>query len=258
MLAQMPGAGEIAGNLLDVERVDVTRKLRAEGDVRSGGRRRIGYRHRRLIAADQRSARSGDMGILQIGFGREHVGPVAEHLAEIALDIAIVEIPVAVRADLRRAAGRHGLEFLGLAVAKHRAVLVVDVPVDLGEIAFVGQVGERLVAGVETELLRLAENAVVERGVDALHRRGASGDRVARSRRSGVADALALFVAQEEEQSVLDDRAADGEARGSLALPAVIRAVRIAADGAPVIVARPLPFKPNGSPALTLSTMMQL
>ncbi len=228
VLAEMPRAGAVQVVLSDVEGVHLARELGAEGHAR--GEARVGVDrdlHRRLIAAGERAAQRGDVRVLRVDFGGEHVAPIAEQLHEVALRVAIVVVPVAVRRDRGAAAGRNGLRFLGFAEAEHGAVLVVDVPVDFGQVTLVGEVRERAVAGIEAEGLRLAQHRVEERGVEAGHRRAARAVR----RRGGRADAdaFALFVAQEEEQRVLDDRTADGEARRPFTLPAVVRLLDAAA-----------------------------
>ncbi len=104
------------------------------------------------------------------------------------------------------------------------------VPVDLGQIALVGQVGQGAVTGVQPVLGGLRQHRVEERCGQTGNQIGAAAA-VDRRRYRTDADAVFLFVAQEEEQRVLDDRAADVETGSPIALPAGERLLDRTADG---------------------------
>src|SRR5690606_10946804 len=114
------------------------------------------------------------------------------------------------------------------------AVVVVDVPVDLGQVALVLQV----VAGGHAVAARLHAQAGgdVDRAGDLVQGHVAVGHAVGQAGPAEVGDRL-LLVGGEEEQAVLDDRAAEGHAAGLVGPePVVLLAVDLADHAAGVLV----------------------
>ena len=179
-----------------------------------------------LVAA-QRGLVALHLDVAIAELGREPVGPVGEELEGVGVEILGVLVPVrreieharargrrdrrrALRRDRQRSAAHPLIGQLG-------AVLVVDGPVQLGEPALV-LFG---VAAGETHRVeaphRIGDrsDAVDVRLADA---RNLEGERVGGGAFAGPdgdrRHALDLVVAEEEEQRVLDDRAAEGRAVG--------------------------------------------
>ena len=219
------GAGEEEGGLLGVDLVVVAVLLLAQVHRRrtvAGNR----HRHLRLLV--------GHVGVLHevlvadLGLGGEVVRPVVVELQRDVVGLDRLGIGVAAQADrVRRVAERCRMRLLGLVVGQADAVVVGDVPVDLGQVALVFQrhpagaaEGARLQAqlvGDVDDLLHVARRelvggrrAVAEAGVQTVGRIGAdAGD-------------LLLLGGHEEEQLVLDDRTAQREAAGGVLVEAVV------------------------------------
>src|SRR5690606_5620268 len=82
-------------------------------------------------------ALGGVVAVRNLELGGEGVGPVAEHLADVALDRLGVDVPA--RAQGQAAGGgafRTDLALLQVAVAHAGAVVVADVPVQLQRVLF--------------------------------------------------------------------------------------------------------------------------
>ena len=192
--------------------VGVARDIRADDHGAAiskpvDGHLREGVATQRLLAV-----RHLLLGILE--FGREGVGPSGEHLHHLLVELVTTLVPLRGRNE-RTAGGAsavaRNVEVLGALVAVAHAVVVVDVPVK-----------------VHQHLLALLGNGVRDsESVEVVGGLGSGDDRVVfRLRRGhqlgGQAGAgrpdvhrrgtLELLVVSEEEQLVLDDRAADGGA----------------------------------------------
>ncbi|CRD47817.1 hypothetical protein BN1263170055 [Stenotrophomonas indicatrix] len=216
VVADVPGGGTEGAQLLALDRVDV--------------RVLLGTEVQRVIAAgakttdlDLRQARrrGTDRGVFlvrDLELGREILGPVAEQLAHpgfIGLRLLVPEGAQRNRAvaDLREADNI----LLELVVTHRGTVVLVDVPVDLQRVLFdLGLVGR----GVERTCVEAVTGRDLLRAGDV-----GIGDGALAVRRIGQADArgrtLHLFVVGEEEQLVLDDRAAEGHAVGLFVIKTV-------------------------------------
>ncbi|KAG1444741.1 hypothetical protein G6F57_017740 [Rhizopus arrhizus] len=200
----------------------------------------LGTEVQRVIAAgtettdlDLRQAgRSGtDRGVFlvrDLELGREVLGPVAEQFAHPGFVGLRLLVPEGAQRDRAVADLREADDVLLELVVTHRgAVVLVDVPVDLQRVLFhLGLVGR----GIERACVEAVAGGDLLRTGDV-----GIGDGALAVRRIGQADArsraLHLLVVGEEEQLVLDDRAAEGHAVGLLVIEAVeADAVQLLAD----------------------------
>ena len=180
-----------------------------------------------------------------LGLGGEVVGPVVEHVRDVVAGADRLGIGVAGQADAVGAvAGDGGQQLLGVLVGEAGAVVVADVPVDLAEITLVvvGQAGgaaesaggqAQLLGGID-DRLQVARRYLVAGGRPLAQRAVQAVGRV-------CADAVGALVlgGDEEEQLVLDDRAADGEAAGPVVGIALVLVAGVAA-GQPAGIANQL------------------
>ena len=217
VVAEVIGAGEGSGPALAADRVLVAEAVFTRDDPRRGGRDagRVvaawsgaeAREHFRLV-----EGRAVDVVVLLIAdlqLGAEILGPVAEHLDGVVVRLARAGVPVGRQDDapvLDVAAVRGRLAFFGLLVGEGGAMIFGDVPVDLGQGALVH---ERHVAGAAAVLDADAFESIGD-GVDLRLGEQAGGGGVGAD--AGDAGHILFFVAEVEEQPVLHDRAAEGEA----------------------------------------------
>ena len=224
--AGFPVADQAVLHGVDRQHVGVTRTLRTEADRTTHTR----VRADRFIQID---LHGGEVVAAQavrqiLGFlaadrelGREGVGPVREQLSLVGRQVLVDLIGRGQQADADVGAVgdrvvQAQIAALGLLVRDHGAVLVVDVPVQLGEVFLVldrqgvGRPVERVVAvdalGDVADLVDLGLG-------DA--RRLVDGARAFRTRQDRPGRFI-LLVVQQEEQAILDDRTAEGRAPGLL------------------------------------------
>ena len=216
VVAHVPGARAEERGLLGVDDVDVAVALGAQvdgvltgADVVDDDRRQVGVGR-------------GDRGVValrDLELGREVVAPVAEQLGDGALEGLVLVVPVARQRDAAATeADQLGHHFLGLAVAQGRAVVVVDVPVELDRVFLdvgLGDARRVQAARIEAEAVGGRDHALDVRVGDVTVAVRGAGQAGAR------ALALELLVVGEEEQAVLDDRATQGEAVGLFLVEAV-------------------------------------
>ena len=240
VVARVPGAGEEHAELLRIDVVVVAEALLAQVHRRALAGRREVHVHRRLLPG--RSGVLHELLEADLGFGGEAVAPVVEHVGDIVVGGDRLGIGVAGQPDAVRTVAAHRRQQLpGALEGEAGAVIVGDVPVDLAEVALVvvgqpGRAAER--ARSQAQLLRRIDDllqvargnlvaggrAVAQRVVQAVGRVGAD------------AGGLLVLGRDEEEQLVLDDRAADVEAVGGVLLVALVVVARIVA-GQPAGVA---------------------
>ncbi len=210
---------EVALQLDGVEVVG--QRIRVAELVRTDEHRAAGRRadlHLRELGALQRVLARVHFLARRLELGREPLVPVREQLQRGGLhqDRAVVPVRRRRNAVLRGAVVRgDDLVALGALPGERRAVLVRDVPVELGEDLLV-LLGQRVGAGTDVEAvdrLRDVHDLVVLGLRDARNR-----DREVRAGRAEFLrrDLVELLVAAEEEQLVLDDRPAEGAAVGLL------------------------------------------
>ena len=187
----------------------------------------------RLLRVDRAHLR--ELRIADLGLGGEVAGPVVEHLQHGVLGVAVLGVPVAGQADgVGRVALHDRLGFLGALVGQARAMVVGDVPVQLHQVALVFQVDVAAAEGArgQAEILGRGDDAVQVAGRDLVRGRRAGQRRVQAVGRIGAqADRLLLLEVREEEQLVLDDRAAQRRAGGPVALVALVAAVLVEPAG---------------------------
>ena len=143
----------------------------------------------------------------EAGFGAEVGGPLAEELGRVAVGVTGLRVPVVAQRGGRgtRVVRERDVLAVHATVGERQAVSAGDIPVDLGDRGFL----EGDVVGAEV-------TGFVAEGFGAGHDGGdigGVGDEVGLGR-SGFA--TEIFVGEEEEQFVLQDRAADGDAVGAL------------------------------------------
>ena len=212
--------GELVG-LAELVRADVYRAAARRAD-----------QHLAEFGAEQRHLRGVDFLARELQLRGEEFVPVREQLQGRGLHQDRPVVPVRRRAEARQrrvVVGQVHRQFvaLGALVGKRRAVRLVDVPVELGEDLLVllrrrAQVLADVVAvHVEADLADLVVLGL---------RHAGNFDREARAGRADVLRGvtLELFVGEEEEEPVLDDRAAERAAvdpprrtRGRLPCPRV-------------------------------------
>ena len=171
--------------------------------------------------------------VADLGFGREVLAPVIVELQRGVLGQAVLAVPVAVQAHFLGAVALHdGLVLLGVLVGEAGTMVVVDVPVDLAEVALVGQTDRTATqaARLQTERLGRIDHLLQVAGRDLVGG-GCTGQRRVQAIGRVRADARGLFLlgGEEEEQLVLDDRPAHGDAAGPVALVAGVVVTAVAA-----------------------------
>ena len=217
------------GGELPVDDVDdvAMAELLGAGNVGAGARRDVGaevgagkaidhHQRRRRVRGGQLVVRG--VGVLDLGL--EVRGPLAEELDGVGLADAGLVIEVAggrgadlaaghaVDGDAAAEVAELGHRSVGLGITDAEFVTGHDVPVDLGQDFLVRLgVGGGLGDGVAPRDGRgIRFQASENLGLNAAGRR--------EGQLASVADAFVVFVVQEEEQLVADDRAAEGAAPG--------------------------------------------
>nr|GEU28080.1 hypothetical protein [Tanacetum cinerariifolium] len=226
VVAQRPVGAHVTVQGLGAQDVALTAVIGTEAQRTRGGRHRR-WRAGRVGAgerqADQRQLRVQGrhavvVAVRYLDFGREGRGPVGGPLGHHGLDLLALRIPFGV--ERQAGGGRAGelrFRLLGFRVAEHGAVVVVDVPVNLGQVVVHVQRGaraQRRVARIETVHVLGDVGGGSNRGrADADVGLGAA--QRAEGRRG--AGRFQLFVGGKQEQLVLDQRQADsGAFRGFL------------------------------------------
>ena len=218
-----PGGAGIGVPGSVVELVHVTAALRTEvqGTVAGAGAGRCAGRQRaREHQGDRRQGRCQGVVLAavatrQFHFGREVRGPVAEQLGDRRFEVLVLGVLVGGQRQRAAAvAAEEGLDLRGLLPAEACAVVVVDVPVDLQQAVFdflLGAARHLAAADVHAvlvlgDVLDLADGVLADADVGQAAADRTVGRRILRAAR--------IFGADEHEQLVLDQRAAQGQAAG--------------------------------------------
>ena len=219
--AQVPGAGEVGVLGVGGQLVEVAAGLGAQEQRRiarasaGAGRPQAGEGERHLRHAQRRGGHAFIVALGQLQLGAEAGRPVGEPLAHHRGDGLVLRVPEAVVGQRGGAnAGELRLALLGLVVAQAGAVVVGDGPVQLQQRVLDHQLhalGHGVAAHVHAIGLAgdgggAVDGALVDQHVGAAVAHRPEAGRAAR--------AAQLFVVGKEEQLVLQDRPAQGEALG--------------------------------------------